>query len=117
MEDCMSKSKNAMKPDEQAAMDGMIAAARDRSKGGLVKLGKWQDKIQVSGLAGKVPVWLCGWMRDPDTERAGPTIIGWRYTEEEIGALCVECAAYFDRAIKPPRVVLHGPSGTERLRG
>ena len=37
-------------------MDGMIAAARDRSKGGLVKLGKWQDKIQIDGLAGEVPV-------------------------------------------------------------
>jgi hypothetical protein len=48
-------------------------------------------------------------MRDPDTERAGATIVGWRYTEEEIGALCVECAAHFDRAIKPPRVVRHGP--------
>ena len=113
----MSKSKNAMKPDEQAAMDGMIAAARDRSKGGLVKLGKRRDKIQISGLGDNVPVWLCGWMRDPDTERAGPTIVGWRYTEEENGALCVECAGYFDRAIEPPRVVLHGPSGTERLRG
>ena len=98
-------------------MDGMIAAARDRSKGGLVKLAKWQDKIQISGLADKVPVWLCGWMRDPDTERAGATVVGWRYTEEEIGALCVECAVYFDRAIKPPRVVLHSPSGTKPLRG
>jgi hypothetical protein len=53
---CDGESKNAMKPDEQAAMDGMIAAARDRSKGGLVKLGKWQDKIQIDGLAGEVPV-------------------------------------------------------------
>jgi hypothetical protein len=106
-----------MKPDEQAAMDGMIAAARDRSKGGLVKLAKWQDKIQISGLAGKVPVWLCGWMRDPDTDRAGATVVGWRYAEEEIGALCVECAVYADRAIKPPRVVLHRPSRTKRLRG
>src|ERR1019366_503726 len=25
----------------------------------------------------------------PDTEHAGATIVGWRYTEEEIGALCV----------------------------
>ena len=56
-------------------------------------------------------------MRDPDAERKGTSIIGWRYTEEEIGELCVECAVYFDRAIKPPRVVLHGPSGAERLRG
>jgi hypothetical protein len=38
MEDGMSEAKNAMKPDEQAAMDGMIAAARDRSKGGLVNV-------------------------------------------------------------------------------
>ena len=106
-----------MKANEQSAMDGMIAAAQDRSKGGLVQLGRWQDRIQIDGLAGKVPVWLCGWMRDPDTERKGTTIIGWRYTEEEIADLCVECAAYFDRAIKPPRVVLHGPSGSERLRG
>jgi hypothetical protein len=113
----MSRSKNAMKPDAQAAMDGMIAAARDRSKGGLVNLGRWQDKIQIDGIAGKVPVWLCGWRRDPDTERAGTTVVGWRYTEAEMSALCVECAGYFDRAIKPPRVVLHGPGGTERLRG
>ena len=83
----------------------------------MVKLGRWQDKIQIDGIAGKVPVWLCGWRRDPDTERAGTTVIGWRYTEEEMSALCVACAGYFDRAIKPPRVVLHGPSGTERLRG
>ena len=39
------------------------------------------------------------------------------YTEEEMSALCVACAGYFDRAIKPPRVILHGPGGTERLRG
>ena len=106
-----------MNPDEQLAMDGMIVAARDRCKRGLVKLATWPDKIQIDGLAGKVPVWLCGWMRDPDTERTGTTIVGWRYTEEEHGALCVEGAVYFDRAIKPPRVVLHGLSGTERLRG
>jgi hypothetical protein len=106
-----------MKPKEQLAMDGMIAAARDRSKRGLVKLAKWPDKIQIDGLAGKVPVWLCGWMRDPDTERRGVAIVGWRYTEEELSSLCVECATYFDRAIKPPRVLLHGPGGTEQLRG
>ena len=106
-----------MKPNEQLAMDGMIAAARDRSKRGLIKLATWPDKIQIEGIAEKVPVWLCGWMRDPDSERKGPTIVGWRYTEKELSALCIECAAYFDRAIKPPRVVLHGPSGAEHLRG
>jgi hypothetical protein len=54
----MAKSKKTMKPDEEAAMDAMIAAARGRSKGGQVKLAKWRDKIRISGLAGKVPVWL-----------------------------------------------------------
>jgi hypothetical protein len=106
-----------MKPNEQSAVDGMIVAARERSKRGRVKLATSPDKIQIDGLAGKVPVWLCGWMRDPDTERTGTTIVGWRYTEEEFSARCVECAVYFDRAIKPPRVVLHGPSGTQRVRG
>ena len=106
-----------MKPDEQLAMDGMIAAARDRSKGGLVKLATWPQKFQIAGRVGKVTVWLCGWMRDTDTQRTGPILVGWRYTEEELDDLCVECTAYFDRAIKPPRVVLHGPGGAERLRG
>jgi hypothetical protein len=46
----------------------MIAASWDRSQGGLVELGKWQEKIQIDGIAswgntrerGEVPVWLCG---------------------------------------------------------
>ena len=53
----------------------------------------------------------------PDTELAGTTVVGCRYAEEEISALSVQCAGYFDRAIKPPPVILHGPGGTERLRG
>jgi hypothetical protein len=45
-------------------------------------------------------------------------MVGWRLTEEEMDALCFECVAYFDRAIKARRVTLHGPGGTtERLRG
>jgi hypothetical protein len=55
------ESKNAIKPDEPGAMDGVIVAARDRSQGGLVKRAQWREKIQISGLAGKVPGWLCGW--------------------------------------------------------
>ena len=38
----------------------MIAAARDGSKGGLVKLAKGRDKIRIGGLDGKAPVWPCG---------------------------------------------------------
>ncbi len=113
----MKGIRNLMKPHEKAAMDGMITAARDRRKGGLVKLALWQEEIKVNGLAAKAPVWLCGWMRDPDTKNEGTTLVGWRHTEAEMSALCVECTAYFDRAIRPPHVVLHGPHGTERLRG
>jgi len=112
-----ANAKKTMKPDEEAAMDGMIAAARDRSKGGQVKLAKWREEVPISGL-GEVRVWVCGWARDPDPDQKGVTMVGWRLTEEEMDALCFECVAYFDRAIKARRVMLHGPGGTtERLRG
>jgi hypothetical protein len=40
----MSRSKNTMKPDEQAAMAGMISAVRDPSPRGLVQLGRYQER-------------------------------------------------------------------------
>ena len=106
-----------MKPSEEEAMDGMIAAARKRPKSGQLKLAKWREDVLLNGYESAIPVWLCGWRRDPDTRGEGETLVGWRLTEEEINELCAECAAYLDRAIRPPRVILHGPCGTERLRG
>jgi len=67
----MSKSKNAMKPDEQAAMDGRIVAGRDRSNGGSGKLAKWRDKIQISRPGGKIHVRRCGSIRTASYGRRG----------------------------------------------
>ena len=75
-------------PAETGAQRGKRSPSA-RVPAGRVKLSTWQDKIQIGGLAGKVPVWLCGWRRDPDTERAGTTVVVWRYTEAEIPSLHV----------------------------
>ena len=91
--------------------------ARDHSKGGVIKLAGWQEEFVIDGYLDKVSVWLCGCTRESDTNNVGMTLIGWRCTEEEMSTLCVECAGYFDRAIRPPKVFLHGPHSTERLRG
>jgi hypothetical protein len=102
-------------PREYAALDRMIAECVARDGQDIqVSMRRTLDQVRIIGLQDPVRLYFFSWAVG-DKERE---VIGWRAygADEQVAAFQAVAAKYVADGVKAKSVILHTPSGTEKLR-